>query len=545
MSYAFLFEMGWKSAIIAGATLLLLALLRRRPAAERGAVLRVGVAALILLPLVAVAAPALVVETPAAAPAAPAIDLAAYLTDAQSETALSDPQGGNWDDPSILFLFLYLGGVAMVGGRLVGGLWTLRRWTKDAREVEAPEWREALAEVGVDKNVRLLVCIEADAPLSWGWRRPAILISTDALDRPEDARAIIAHEAAHIARRDWPALILSRLALTLFWFNPLVWRLDREVAQQAEEAADSEVAEMVEPALYAQTLLDWARQSGPAMLPANSMTGMESGMIRRVKAVLDGRNARRAGRHSTIFAMAACAAVAAPVAALEFVPEPPEAPAQPSPAPAAPAALPTSPDAPEVPPAPLGAPMAPRAFAAEAPPMPPVPMGVLTPPSPPSAPRVSAPSAPPYPPAPPVYRSYVRTAALAHPAVPPRPVGPDARKLKQQIDAAVAQAMRAHSTAAEAHRRARLSMEHAAAGMERGAAGMENGADGMDREARRLRSREYRERQIAEAAARGERVTHAQLLRAAEDMEEGARDMREGARDMRESARDMRSGDQG
>ena len=74
---------------------------------------------------------------------------------------------------------------------------------------------------------------------------------------------------ARSSDRDWPALMLSRLAATLFWFNPLVWLLEREVVQQAEEAADCEAAERVEPVVYAETLLNWAQSN--SMVPANSI----------------------------------------------------------------------------------------------------------------------------------------------------------------------------------------------------------------------------------------------------------------------------------
>jgi hypothetical protein len=161
-----------------------------------------------------------------------------------------------------------------------------------------------------------------------------ILLDRDALRRPEDADAILAHEAAHVLRGDWLSLMLSRVTVALFWFNPLVWRLDREVAQQAEEAADGYAAERVEPARYAQTLLDWARQSG-SFVPANAMAGSEPGLSRRVKALLDGRFRQRSSRFWSVAAMAAVAAVAAPVAALEFVPAAPEAPEPPQ-APVAP-----------------------------------------------------------------------------------------------------------------------------------------------------------------------------------------------------------------
>ena len=148
-----------------------------------------------------------------------------------------------------------------------------------------------------------------------------ILVDPDTLGQPEDAEAILAHEVAHIARRDWPVLMLSRLAATLFWFNPLVWLLEREVVQQAEEAADCEAAERVEPARYAETLLSWAQAN--AMVPANSIAPSANALGRRVKAILDRRlRERPAGSAWTAVAMLICLAITAPVAAMQLVGRP-------------------------------------------------------------------------------------------------------------------------------------------------------------------------------------------------------------------------------
>ncbi|HEX8240226.1 MAG TPA: M56 family metallopeptidase [Allosphingosinicella sp.] len=554
MSYDFLIEMAWKSAAIAGAALLLAAMLRSRAAADRGAVLKIAVALLLALPAIALFAPALRIETPAAAPApvvagAPLTSAtlpqltAAPATTAELPAAAASPAGGDWDDPSLLFFLLYVGGVLMVGGRLLAGLWTLRRWTRAAAEVEAPEWRAALARAGGDSlGIRLLASDEASSPLSWGLRRPVILLDRDTLRTPNEADAILAHEVAHIARRDWPSLILSRLAVALFWFNPLVWRLDREVAQQAEEAADSAAAARVEPARYAQTLLDWARLSGRSALPANAIAAGEPGLSRRVRAILDGRVARRSGSAWAVAAMLGCAAFAAPVAALEFVPEAPEAP--------------EAPDAPLAPPAPLAAvaPMpAPAVTARGIAPRAPAP---LVPPAPAAAPlaplaalapmAAGRPMAVPLPP--------VALAAMqARPPRPPRaPRAPyvDGAAIEAEVQRAVEEAMRSVDISAISSRAAGeaaaavvAAMKHGAVGMEAGARSMEAGAERMRAEAARLRSsKAYREDVIRRNAARGERVTHEELLEAADEMEDGAKEMRDGAKEMREAAEDMRRG---
>jgi beta-lactamase regulating signal transducer with metallopeptidase domain len=531
MTYDFLIEMAWKSAAIAGGALLLAALLRSSAAADRGAVLKVAVALLLALPAIALFAPALEIETAAPPPAAVSAPAAAAafeplaVAPAPASPAIASP-ADNWDDPSLVFFLLYAGGVAMVGGRLLAGLLTLRRWTRAAREVEAPEWREALARAGGDSlSIRLLASEDATSPLSWGLRRPVILLDRDTLRAPAQADAILVHEVAHVARRDWPSLILSRLAVALFWFNPLVWRLDREVAQQAEEAADSDAAAAVEPALYAQTLLDWARLSGANALPANAIAAGEPGLAKRVKAILDGRVARRSGSFWAVAAMLGCAAFAAPVAALDFVEAAPEAPsAPPAPVASAPLAVPTVPPVPGVAPRAAPAPLPPMAARAPRAPLPPA--------MPPLAIAAAA-------------RASAHAAAAAQAAERPYV---DEAAIEAQVAAAVAEASRAAEVRSEEiTRHVEQAVEAAMAGIAAGARGMENGAAGMERgaanmlaEARRLRDPAYREEKIREAKARGKHITHEDLLEAAEGMEEGAEGMREGAQEMREAAEDMR-----
>ena len=287
MDMSFFVQMGWKSALIAGAALGLAYVLRSRAASDRAMVLRIGVTMLLLLPLAALALPSLQIEAfsapeaPATAAApAPAIAPEAASTYANlpgpevqpSYVQAADPQPAAstiWDDPTPLVLLAYLGGLLMVGGRLLIGLFLLRRWTRAARDVTDPDWLAAFARVrGADDRTRLMVSDAVPSPLSWGWRRPVILIDPDTLDEPQEADAILAHEMAHVARKDWLALMLTRIAATVFWFNPVVWLLEREIVQQAEEAADSEAARHVEPARYAQTLLTWAQING-GMVAAN------------------------------------------------------------------------------------------------------------------------------------------------------------------------------------------------------------------------------------------------------------------------------------
>lgn len=591
MDVSFFVQMGWKSALIAGAALGLAYVLRSRAASDRAMVLRIGVTMLLLLPLAALALPALQIEAfsapepqPVAAAAAPAIAPEAASTYAYTpgpaaplpavEAAAPQPAAAApsiWDDPTPLVLLAYLGGLLMVGGRLLLGLFMLRRWTRAARDVTDPDWLAALARMrGADDRVRLMVSDTVPSPLSWGWRRPVILIDPDTLDEPEEADAILAHEMAHVARRDWVALMLTRVAATVFWFNPVVWLLEREIVQQAEEAADCEAAAHVEPARYAQTLLTWAQVNGGAYA-ANSIAPKHSALGRRIRAILDRRERPRGTAWARIAALT-CVGLAAPIAAVQLVqaaqPEVPAAPAAP-PAPRAVPAVPAAPAVPAVPAAPA-APMAGldldipdvsgEVHAALAEVLPRIPeivaasMSAVDPEeinrqvqealrdAEPEIRRLSGPERE-------RVRAEIRRAMqhareqLGRARVDMARVRTDMAHFRAEMQAqapriavAVREAQRAAAIAPQA---IAVSMRSGATGMEHGAAGMERGAQRMEEQARRFRDPAWREQEIARQRARGHNVTHQDLLEAAQGMEEGARGMREGAREMREAARNM------
>ncbi|MGB0078667.1 MAG: M56 family metallopeptidase, partial [Candidatus Sulfotelmatobacter sp.] len=46
--------------------------------------------------------------------------------------------------------------------------------------------------------------------------------------------AVLAHESAHVRRRDFYVQIAARANRALFWFNPLSWWLPRKLSEVAE-----------------------------------------------------------------------------------------------------------------------------------------------------------------------------------------------------------------------------------------------------------------------------------------------------------------------
>ena len=121
---------------------------------------------------------------------------------------------------------------------------------------------------------------------------------------------------------DWAKLMLSRVAVAIFWFNPLVWLLAREAHQLREEAADDAVlAADIEDTEYANLLVGVARHECRGMLlGAHGVAPGKGSLTRRVKRVLDAALDRAPGGWKWSSAAAFFAAgMTVPLAAIQFV----------------------------------------------------------------------------------------------------------------------------------------------------------------------------------------------------------------------------------
>ena len=73
----------------------------------------------------------------------------------------------------------------------------------------------------VPYNENIWVCDRIAAPFILGVFRPKIYLPSS-IDK-QDAEYVIAHERAHLKRRDHLIKPLGFLLLTVYWFNPVIW----------------------------------------------------------------------------------------------------------------------------------------------------------------------------------------------------------------------------------------------------------------------------------------------------------------------------------
>ena len=155
-------------------------------------------------------------------------------------------------------------------------IYTLISYLKIHRKV-----REA-----VPYNENIWICDRIAAPFILGVFRPRIYLPSS-IDK-QDAEFVIAHERAHLKRRDHLIKPLGFLLLTVYWFNPVMWIAYILLCRDIELACDEKVIktmgiEIKKP--YSEALINCSlpRRSVAACPLAFGEVGVKS----RIKSVLN------------------------------------------------------------------------------------------------------------------------------------------------------------------------------------------------------------------------------------------------------------------
>ena len=137
-----------------------------------------------------------------------------------------------------------IAGAAISLCRLLAGLWAVRECRRRGRVIDDPDLADRVRALqyamGVHRSIEVRELPDLSTAATAGWRRPVILLPEDWRSwNQQERNAVLAHELAHIARADYAAGLLSRLALALHFYHPVArWIFGRLLLQQ-ELAADA------------------------------------------------------------------------------------------------------------------------------------------------------------------------------------------------------------------------------------------------------------------------------------------------------------------
>ena len=209
-----------------------------------------------------------------------------------------------------------------LGCAIVLMVWLLR-WRRVSAAVRAGSpitsgrIRDAFTRLGAPPALPLIASDTSLEPGVFGIFRPALLWPRDIDTRLDDdqVRAILAHELAHVRRRDNLTATVHMLVEALFWFHPLVWWVGARLVDERERACDEEVVRLgSEPHVYAESILKTCQFYVEA--PLSCVTGVTgSDLKKRIERIMAHRPVTAVGAWSkTLLATSAVMTLVAPVA---------------------------------------------------------------------------------------------------------------------------------------------------------------------------------------------------------------------------------------
>ncbi|WP_223650338.1 M56 family metallopeptidase [Hymenobacter psoromatis] len=198
-----------------------------------------------------------------------------------------------------LVVLAWLLGLVVLSGRLAGGLLYADRLRRTGTRALGREWQQRLAALaaraGLRHPVALLESARVAGPLVLGHLRPAILLPLGAVAglSPSLLEALLAHELAHVVRRDYLLNLGLAVVEVLFFYHPAVWFMAGRLRAERENCCDDQAAALcggdrlrVARALAALAELTTADPATPPRLALAATGGGRGQLLARVRRLV-------------------------------------------------------------------------------------------------------------------------------------------------------------------------------------------------------------------------------------------------------------------
>lgn len=214
----------------------------------------------------------------AAIAAAPVTDIAHQTAAVAGKHALNAP------------LLVWAAGAALLTSYFLIGYLRFAHRFSGAEAASCPELDALAARLHVRSVPRVRLADDGCAPLTYGVLRPVILLPRTLLQDEDTRCMVLAHELAHIRRRDCLRKQLLTACLCVYWWNPACWLMRVLADRDIELACDAHALRALGPErrkCYALALLQLAaHQTRPH--PLGSCFGRPAAEA-RIRAILRAR----------------------------------------------------------------------------------------------------------------------------------------------------------------------------------------------------------------------------------------------------------------
>jgi bla regulator protein BlaR1 len=179
--------------------------------------------------------------------------------------------------------------------RLGGGLWQVQRLRTQGVSLPETAWLERFSklscQMGFSPAPRLLESTTVQTPMAIGWLKPVVLLPIGLVNRLSvaEVEAVLAHELAHIIRRDWIFNFLQAFIESLFYYHPAVWWVSSVIRRERENCCDdAALAATGNPLAFAKALVQVQEMAVPVPVLALGLSGnRRRPLLDRVRRILN------------------------------------------------------------------------------------------------------------------------------------------------------------------------------------------------------------------------------------------------------------------
>lgn len=174
---------------------------------------------------------------------------------------------------------------------------------------------ETSRRMGIRKKVQVWLSSRVEGPVTLGFIKPVILIPVAMINNLslQQVEAVLLHELAHIKRYDYLVHLVVTMIEKLFFFNPFVRWMVRDIKKEREHCCDDVVIQQFRysPHVYISALLSLAGNNPERQqLALAAAGGSEQLLLQRVRRILRvGEVKDRPGAKALIFLLLSLAGV--------------------------------------------------------------------------------------------------------------------------------------------------------------------------------------------------------------------------------------------
>jgi beta-lactamase regulating signal transducer with metallopeptidase domain len=192
-----------------------------------------------------------------------------------------------------LIVAIWLVGMGFFLLRLLGGFAYVHYLKNNKVRAITAYWQQkadALCDkIPVKKSVAILESTLVKMPMTIGYLKPVILLPVGLINHLsiEQTEAVLAHELAHIARKDYLFNILQSVMEVLFYFNPAVWLISAHIRRERENCCDDIAVRVCGNSLnYVKALVSVEEVSQKLPQLAMAFSNNKNHLLMRVQRIL-------------------------------------------------------------------------------------------------------------------------------------------------------------------------------------------------------------------------------------------------------------------